>query len=108
MFQRCDYRLFSRKFPSHIIFSCSFWSLINRKFSHLYWILGSHLPARGWHTLPEAPGAEAQPATRGLPAEGSEMLHGRAPNVSFSESFPVFWFIYSEEYLLMAEREWSE
>ena len=32
------------------------------------------------------------------------------PNVSFSESFPVFWFIYSEEYPLMAGKgvEWVQ
>lgn len=74
---------FFRKFPSHIIFSCLFWSLTNHKFSHLYGILGFHLPAGGRHMLTEAPGAEAQPATRGLPAEGSEMLHRRAPKCQF-------------------------
>ena len=68
VFQRCDYRLFSHKFPFHLIF-CLFWSLTNRKFSHL--CVGQAVGVRGrkevnsWSPRPPHWGAPPLPSSPG-------------------------------------------
>lgn len=98
---------FSHKFPSHIIFSCLFWSLTNRKFSHLYGIQGFRLPAREAHAGRSSrcggTACHAGVASGGL---WDASQKGTQMSVSLSLSLSFGSFIQKSIHLRQ-EREWS-